>query len=288
MKKRICLIAVPYDSARFNERMGAGPLHIINAGLIEKLQSLDYQVTYQQIKLEDAFPTEIATSMKLMHQIKCEVNGAVQQSCFPIVLSGNCSATVGVVAGLKENQVGVLWFDAHGDAETPETTESGFLDGMGLSMLTFSCWQTLLSHFDLRSGMAGNDIILLGARDLSSTEESFISSNCISYITVDEIKEMRGPVIEAACSHLIHRGIKKLHLHIDVDVIDPSVTPANAYAVFNGVSKEDLFETIDLFATEMSIASLTIASYDPMFDTDNRMLAIINELIEKVIQHADD
>ena len=177
MQKYLSLITVPYDSSHFNKRMGAGPLYLINHGLVQNLQNKGYEVDYTCIRLEEEFPAEIATTIKLLHEIKIAVTSAINNNSFPIVLSGNCYATVGVVNGLNEDKAAVLWFDAHGDCETPETTVTGFLDGMGLSMLMHCCWENLLQFNDLRRRVNGNKVVLVGARDLSISEEEFIKSN---------------------------------------------------------------------------------------------------------------
>src|SRR3954453_13044062 len=174
MIKTIDLISVPYDSAHFNERMGAGPLHIINGGLIQHLESAGYLVNHKPITLQEKFSTEIASTIELLGHIKVNVAHSIQNKSFPIVLSGNCCANVGVVAAFNESHVGVIWFDAHGDCETPETTRSGFLDGMGLSMLNFSCWYNLLFDHKLNCSLSGRNIMLIGARDLGEYEKGFI------------------------------------------------------------------------------------------------------------------
>jgi arginase len=129
--KRIEFISVPYDSAHFNERMGAGPLHIINNGFIQKFKSPNINVGYKEILLEEDFSTEVASTFKLLSLLKTEIVKATEQQSFPVVLSGNCCVTVAVIAALNSSDVGVVWFDAHGDCETPETTSSGFFDGIG-------------------------------------------------------------------------------------------------------------------------------------------------------------
>ena len=62
---------------------------------------------------------------------------------FPVVLAGNCNSYVGTLAGLETDRAGVSWFDAHGDFNTPETTTTGFLDGMGLAMASGRCWKAM-------------------------------------------------------------------------------------------------------------------------------------------------
>ena len=72
---------------------------------------------------------------------------------------------------MNSNNFGLIWFDAHGDCETPATTTSGFLDGMGIVMVLNKCWQNLISFYKLISGLTGKSIVLVGARDLSIYEQ---------------------------------------------------------------------------------------------------------------------
>src|SRR5215213_8543758 len=108
MSKTIDVISVPYDSAHYNERMGAGPLHIINGGLIQQLHSAGYVVNHKRVELREKFPTEIASTIELLGHIKVNVAHSIQNKSFPIVLSGNCCASVGVVAAFNESHVGVI------------------------------------------------------------------------------------------------------------------------------------------------------------------------------------
>jgi arginase len=282
MEKSITVISVPYDSAHFNVRMGAGPLHIINKGLVPKFKSLNKEVRYQEILLQETFPTEIASTFRLLSLLKREIVKATERQSFPIVLSGNCCATVSVIAGLRSSDMGVVWFDAHGDCETPETTASGFLDGMGMSLLTNRCWKHLLLTHELDVSLPGERIALIGARDLSEHEKRFISTNGIHHVTVEQVKQPGHTAIRAACWELAKAGVERLHLHIDVDVFDPSTAIANSYAVNKGLNKGDVIEVINCLTSEFGVASLTIASYDPSFDRDDRMWCIIQELVELI------
>ena len=245
MNKTIDLIAAPYDSAHYNKRMGAGPLRLVDNGLIEHLSDEGFKVNYKKLIVEEEFLTEIASTIQLLIKIKHAIIESIQNASFPLVLSGNCCASVGVGAALKNDNVGVAWFDAHGDCETPGTTQNGFLDGMGLSMLLFSSWQNLLSSFDLRSAIPGRNVALIGARDLSMHEENFIASKEISHLTVEKIIQSKESIIENTCSQLSKRGVNQLHLHVDVDVLDPSIAPANSYAVNNGLDKADLSRSLN-------------------------------------------
>src|SRR6059058_4976540 len=105
MEKSIKFISVPYDSAHFNERMGAGPSHIINNGIIPKFNSRNKKVGHKEILLKENFPTEVASTFRLLSLLKTEIIKATEEQFFPVVLSGNCCATVGVIGGLNTNDV---------------------------------------------------------------------------------------------------------------------------------------------------------------------------------------
>src|SRR5439155_18939380 len=111
----------------------------------------------------------------------------------------------------------------------------------------------------------------------------FISANRINHITVEEVKEPNQPAIKTACVKLAQTGVKTLHLHIDVDVIDPLTATANSFAVRDGLNKADVIEAVRYLITMFRVSSVTIASYDPSVDTDNKMLGIIDELVELVV-----
>src|SRR5262249_39623543 len=118
----------------------------------------------------DRFPAEIRTAFVLSGLIAERVRASRRDGWFPLVLSGNCNAAVGTVTGCGYQNTAVVWFDAHGEATTPETTTSGFLDGMGISILTGQCWKTLACSILEFQPVSGDRIVLVGSRDLEAPE----------------------------------------------------------------------------------------------------------------------
>src|SRR4029450_3386719 len=141
---QITLFSVPYASGRRAERMGAGPLYLLKSGLAVRLEEEGHQVTIRSIDLPPDFRvTEIASAFELSAALAGGVAEAAKIGSFPLVLSGNCGpAALGCVGGLR-SRIKIFWFDAHGDFNTPETTRSGFLDGMALATVTGRCWSGL-------------------------------------------------------------------------------------------------------------------------------------------------
>ena len=166
----IRLLLVPYDSGQRNVRMGAGPEHLCAAGLEKHLAAQGHQVDSEVIEPASRnWRAEVQTSFELMRAIAKHVRAARTARRFPVVLSGNCLAAVGVIAGLGPG-TGVIWIDAHGDFNTPQTTTSGFLDGMTLATATGQCWGELARSIEGFEPVPENAVVLLGARDLDPGE----------------------------------------------------------------------------------------------------------------------
>ena len=139
MTMKIEILTVPYDSGYKNIRMGKGPSYLVENGLVEQIEKKGHKVFLDSIENNSDFTPEISNSFSLNELLSKRVRQCVLQNRFPLVLSGNCNSCVGIIAGLGSD-VGVIWLDNHADMNTPETTTSGFLDGMGLAMILGLCW----------------------------------------------------------------------------------------------------------------------------------------------------
>src|SRR5262249_50325204 len=123
---------------------------------------------------------EIRTAFDLMRALAVAVRDARQRGFFPLVLAGNCNTCLGTVAGLGDGRgTAVLWFDAHGDFNTPETTTSAFLDGMALATLNGRCWSQLARTVPDFTPVSERTTCLVGARDLDPLEAEAISNSAL-------------------------------------------------------------------------------------------------------------
>ena len=114
--------------------MGAGPEHLIAMGLLDRLRERAGSVSLRELApSDDTWAAEIGTAFDIDRHLARAVLDARSAGAFPLVLAGNCITSVGTIGGLGPGTTGVLWFDAHGDFNTPETTVGGFLDGMALA-----------------------------------------------------------------------------------------------------------------------------------------------------------
>jgi arginase len=129
-------------------------------------------VPVEAIETTLAFATEIQTAFDLARQVSTRTRQLNAEGKQVVVFSGNCNSAIGTISGLGGRSTGVLWFDAHGEFHTPETTRSGFLDGMPLSILTGRSWRTLAASIPYFEAVPDRNIALIGVRDTDPEEQS--------------------------------------------------------------------------------------------------------------------
>jgi len=258
----IQLLAVPYDSGNHRMRMGAGPEALLEAGLERALKEKGHTVHTKVAELpDDWWHSEIQTSFELMRMLSVAVEQARKADLLPIVLAGNCNTAVGTLAGLGD--VGVAWFDAHGDFNTPETTTSGFLDGTAVAIITGRCWKQLTATIPGFQPIADERVCLVGARDIDPLEGRLLAESNVDVIAPDRILSDLASTLNSIAQH-----VESMYVHLDLDVLDADVATANKFAVAGGLTIEDVEYALSQIAQTFRIAGVTLSAYDPASDTD--------------------
>lgn len=275
------LITVPYDSALRGERMGAGPLHFLANGAAERLREVAGSVRETGVEAAPGFRAEIATAFDLARATAFAVRAARGHGGFPLVLAGNCITSLGVLASLPVGTTGIVWLDGHGDLNTPETTRSGFLDGMALSVALGRCWETMAGTVDGFAPVAEENVLLVGARDLDPAERKYLERSRVRYLPPEDA---RGDALADALDALAGR-VQQVYLHLDLDVHDPAGGAANAFAASGGLTAGEVQRVVREVAARIPIAAASITAYDPQYD-DGRMLEIGLELMETLTELA--
>jgi len=276
----IQLLLVPYDSSRRGWRCGTGPEHLVRAGLPAHLQRQGHIVTAIHIIEDDPAypPAEIRTAFELTRRLATAVRSARSAGHFPLVLSGNCNTAVGTLSGLTPARRATFWFDAHGDCNTPETTTTGFLDGMGLAMTMGLCWHHLGASVPGFQPVAAESTFLLGARDLDPPEAAFLQGSAITAVSVDQIPEGL-PGLLASVPLADSLG----YLHLDVDVLDPTVGKANRLPVPDGLSLAHLTAAIAAIRARVPLGAAAITSYAPEDDNDQGVCRAAFAAIDAIV-----
>ena len=269
----ISLIQLPYDSGRFGERMGRGPIALLDSGLAEHLRSVGNEVDVASVRLSEGLHTETNALVELQGLAVPLIRDAIERQARPIILSGNCgTAALSAMAALDPRSTGIIWFDAHADFNTPETSPSGFLDGMGLAILTGRCWRRLAERFESFQPVLDSQVIQIGVREKDPPEVQLLQESGIKQIPTVALAEL--PEV------LRQLGTNTVYVHVDLDVIDTSEGRANGWACGGGLSLNQLRDALELIGCRASIVAGAVTCYDPAVDADGRIGRAIPRIVE--------
>ena len=261
------VLAVPYDSAHHARRMGAGPMHLVARGLLERLRETGAGVELRELAPSSGgWVAEIGTAFDLDRQLARAVTEARTRGAFPLTLAGNCITSVGTIGGLGAGSTGVLWFDAHGDFNTPETTVGGFLDGMALATVVGRCWRSLTAGVPGFTPVAEENVVLVGARDLDPAEADLLAASGVVHLRAEDAATRLDTALEA-----LGRRVDQLYVHVDLDVLDEREGRVNAYSGGPGLSCAELLAAIATAGRRCRVACGAITAYDPAHDLDGRV-----------------
>ncbi len=275
--RSVAIFAVPYDSGHRALRMGAGPQHFLSNGMEDALAATGCRVSSEVLEARSSFRTEITTTFELLGVVAQRVRAVAGSGDLPLVLSGNCIATVGVVAGLanpsQEEELGIVWFDGHADFNTPETTTSASLDGMGLATAVGHCWVQMARTIPGFRPVREDNVVLVGGRGADSPEKVRLRDSGVSVVEERRIREVSSAEALGAALDTMRARVERVHVHLDLDVLDPeAVGPANEFAPEEGLRTEEVEGSIRVIRERLEVASATVASYDPSFDRKGRVL----------------
>lgn len=286
----VTLVQVPYDSGHRGERMGRGPLHLLEHGLDGNLETAGHSVRRVEAVLPEGFHHEVGAAAVLYRQVRDEVTEARAAGRFPVVLAGNCNAAaLGTVAALSSKagaaSTAVVWLDAHGDFNTPETSPSGFFDGMALSVLTGGSWKAFAASLPGFAEVAEDRVLLVGARDLDPAERDLLAASEVVQLPAEALRGGEGgrgdPVAAALAPHLDRLAAKadRAYLHIDLDVLDPEEVRANSYAAAGGLRLAEALDLVEAVAAKLPLAAGALTSFDPTADPTGRATDAAERLV---------
>jgi arginase len=270
------VIQVPYDSGRKDLRMGSGPGHLVKG--LERLKVAGVHI--DRIETDDPFPLEAGTTFKVLKLLSGRVRNTMRHAQFPLVLAGGCISCVGTLAGLDSGSTAIVWLDAHGDFNTPETTVSGFLDGMALATATGRCWQNLAANVPGFRPVSEKNVVLIGARDFDPAERRLLDDSAVTLIESQSVR--KHGVSSVLGQALAGLRAQRVYLHIDLDVLDPDEARANQFSVPGGLSLAEVLEVAGFIGERLTIAAAAITAYDPAYDKDGKALRAATALMKQL------
>lgn len=243
-------------------------------------------MTTELIEPVDDFEGEIGRSVEIIRRISLAVLSAVKDGAFPLVLAGNCNASVGVAAGLSEEDLVVVWFDAHSDLDTPDECVSGYFDAMGASMLTGGSWKALMATVPGHRPLGLEKFTYCGIRDLSDGQYAKLAHSAAQVVYGNDgtPSDLRVDFATRMGEVLRDSADTPCLVHLDVDCLDTSIGRANEYAAPGGLSKDDILQCLDVIVEKRKPVALTVSSFNPDLEGGD---AIAEVAVEAIIHLLD-
>ncbi|TDL24939.1 arginase [Rickenella mellea] len=249
-KKSVAIVGCPFSGGQPKAGVDQGPIHLVQAGLIDQIEGLGYEVTFDgHHQFEDVSaladpPIGILKNPRLVSKVSKAVSEVVKQHAsngkIPVTIGGDHSLAMGTISGTLSQypEAVVVWIDAHADLNTIETTTTGNIHGMpvafllGLSTLPEYSW--LPSSPPL---LTPSKIVYIGLRDVDAGEKALLREHGIRAFSMHEVDRYGiGKVVDMALDTVNPARDKPVHLSFDVDALDPSVAPSTGTPVRGGLT----------------------------------------------------
>ena len=218
---------------------------------------------------------DLLTRISGLHAaLAVQVEESLREGQLPVSLAGDCCTAVGVLAGLNRAELYplLIWFDAHGDFNTRETSPSGFLGGMPLAMLAGLGDLTLLENLGMEP-IPQEQIILTDGRDLDPGEKELVANSSITHLR-DPLDLLNYPL-----------GDQSIWLHFDTDVVNPEESPAQNYPAPGGPGAEDLERVFRHLAGTGLIKAVSLSSWAPGLPGEEMSKAVSMGLLEILVSN---
>ena len=217
------------------------------------------------------------------------IDRAMSDGCVPVVLGGDHSIAIGSVAGStafyakQGERLGLIWFDAHGDANTANTSPSGNIHGMSLAVALGHGDPDLVGLSGQSPMIKSRNAVLIGVRDLDPGERELLKASGVSVYTMRDIDErgMRDVVDEAI--RIASDGTVGIHLSFDLDVVDPEDAPGTGTRVWGGITYREAHLAMELCADRANIVALDLVEVNPVLDNQNMTGMLATELAQSAL-----
>ncbi|MCJ1363577.1 hypothetical protein MMC16_002684 [Acarospora aff. strigata] len=281
-RKSVRVIIAPYHVGIPKHRVGAGPEVLIARGLVRKLEDVGMDVsssvlTYPQNDFEGDIGRSFAVIKCIADRVKC----AIRVGQFPIILAGNCNATVGVAAALDPKDFGIVWFDAHADLDTPDEAVSGYFDGMGVSMLTGQSWRALMQTIPGHQPLSLHRIVYCGVRDLSDPQRVKLQRSPAKVVYGGNVG--RSNFSSELSEQMNDVDFTEAIVHLDLDCLDTTIGKANEYAAPGGLLEADLQNCLDVVSWKVKPLALAVASFNPALEGASQIADVAVRAITRIV-----
>jgi arginase len=283
------IIGVPTDYGTSRRGVDMGPSAIRYAGLADELGAIGLDTVdigdLPAPRIEEAARADpgrpdaryLEAIESVCTRLADEVTEAINGNELPLVLGGDHSLAIGTLAGASRAAgLGVVWFDAHGDFNTPETTPSGNVHGMSLAA-ALGRGEFGTSAWARADGLNETNVALVGVRDLDSGERQLLRESGVSVFTISEIDDRGITAVVDDALGVASSGTDGVHISLDLDWLDPTKAPGVGTPVQGGVTYREAHAALERVA-DVDLLSLELVEVNPVLDDHNRTAEVAAEL----------
>jgi len=287
---KITIIGAPMDLGAGRRGVDMGPSAIRKAGLHDMLRRLGHEVVdagdlfihiSESLEVKEPalrFLDEILTSCRTLAD---KVEEAALAGRIPVVLGGDHSIALGTIAGVcrAAKRVGVVYVDAHGDFNTPDTSPSGNIHGMPLAAAMGLGDPRLVGIGPRQPMLRKEDVALMGIRDIDPAEARLIRDFGLAAHTVRHVDEIGMKAVVDDCVARATRDTDWLHVSFDMDAIDPAYAPGTGTPVSGGITEREAHLAMEILADSGKVRSIEVVETNPILDNGNQTGQLAARLI---------
>lgn len=276
----LSLIGAPLDMGASMRGCRLGPDAIRLAGIVKRLSKIGYNVTDTgNIEIENHLGHERTPNnlnyLEIVKKANIDIYNKVDEEMskgqFPVILGGDHAIAIGTIKAVLNHypNVGVIWFDAHGDINTNETTPSGNIHGMPVATLMGLGAEELLDIGDPKTKLKRENIVYIGSRDLDEGERYMLKDLGIKVYTMHEVDYYGLPKIMDEAIAYLQETCDGIHVSFDMDVLDPTVAPGTGTTVPGGMGYREAHVALELLAKTEDVVSVEFVEVNPIIDDKN-------------------
>lgn len=291
---KVGLIGVPYNIGWRGPGIEEGARALRDAGLVDELKKVVSEVVdYGDVEVR--LPPRDDSNPKLLNakqveavcrSLAAKVHSTLDRGYFPLIIGGEDSVLTGIIEGFQRAlgpRIGLIYMDAHGDFNTPETTPSGLIGGMDVAITAGRGPKELVEMFGRSPLLPEENIVLYGTRELDAVEEMALAESKVRVYTREKIREVGVENVVKEILRDLEPRCDKVYVHVDLDVLDETAMSAQSLPVGDGLSMGEFQETLQGLVRSGRLCGMAImvfnAAEDPKGVEARKVVRLIADVL---------
>jgi arginase len=291
--KDVRLLGIPMDLGAGRRGVDMGPSAIRYAGVDARIRALghsftdvgDLPVPLPETREPGKGPKYLREILRTCQRLAFRVERIVEERALPLVVGGDHSIAIGTITGVaswfrrRGEAAGLIWVDAHADMNTPESSPSGNVHGMPLSVVLGLGAPELVNLGGFAPKVRRENVALIGIRDLDPAERDIVRASGIRAFTMRDVDELGMSRVMREALAIVTGGTAGFHLSFDIDGLDPEIAPGVGTPVRGGIGFREAHLLMEMISDSGKLVSMEVTELNPILDTKNRTGELVVDLI---------